>query len=360
MKNLLPLLMLAALFTIVGCSTMNDDDIPQVRLTLDPTEIKEEFTLGRVLFYDQSLSVNNSVSCASCHKQAFAFADNVAFSSGFENRVTTRNSMPLQNLGNSGGIFDDRLALDFNGNVGVFFWDGRESNLSTMVLKPIVNHREMGIQDVDALVERIANLDYYKKGFRNVYNDDQIDIQRVGRSLAAFVGSITSTDTKLDQVSRGERQFTELERLGQQLFVGKYECNSCHQVQSPSGYLFAGTFSNIGLDPVYEDDGLGLTTNREEDKGKFKIPSLRNVELTAPYMHDGRFQTLEEVIDHYSTGLTDNENLDFRLRENFNGDPKFFDITNQERKAIVEFLHTLTDYTMISDPNLSNPFRSIN
>lgn len=127
-------------------------------------------------------------------------------------------------------------------------------------------------------------------------------------------------------------------------------------MQSPTGYLFSGGgFANIGLDPLYEDEGLAGTTGNDVDAGKFKIPSLRNVELTAPYMHDGRFETLEEVIGHYSTGISENENLDFRLKE-LDGSPMVFNVTKAETKALVAFMKTLTDYSMIHNPEYSNPF----
>jgi cytochrome c peroxidase len=146
-----------------------------------------------------------------------------------------------------------------------------------------------------------------------------------------------------------------LEAEGQKLFEEKYDCNSCHQVEDPHGYQSAGTFSNIGLDQVYADNGLGNVTRQASDNGKFRIPSLRNVALTAPYMHDGRFKTLEEVIEHYSENIQNNSNLDFRLRTN--GSPTQFHISEHEAKALVAFLNTLTDYQVITDPKFSDPFK---
>jgi cytochrome c peroxidase len=295
-------------------------------------------TLGRVLFYDRQLSVNNSVSCSSCHKQNLAFADNVAFSTGFENRLTARNSMPIQNLGS---FFGEAL-----------FWDGREQMLTSMVLRPVVNHVEMGITDLDALAAKLSNVPYYRDLFLNAYGSETVTREKIADALANFLTQIRSTNTRLDM-----GQLNALEISGQQLFTSKYDCNSCHQVESPHGYIMAGTFANIGLDPVYTDDGLQRVSNSSTDAGKFKIPSLRNVALTAPYMHDGRFNTLEEVIDHYSTGITAHPNLDPRLRQP-DGAPVAFNISESEKKAIVAFLNSLTDYTMISDPKLSNPFKS--
>jgi cytochrome c peroxidase len=322
-------------------------------------------TLGRVLFYDKNLSINNSVSCATCHKQSLAFADNVKFSKGFENRLTTRNSMPIQNLspGFSISLFnninDGRVALTTNfvanpaftffaGGGGIFlFWDGRESNLEEMVLKPIGNHVEMGIRDMKDLATKLAGIPYYADLFQDAYGSPEVTTEKIGQALAAFLLSITSTQTRFDLAQRGQAQLTALERAGQILFTTTYECNACHQIQDPHGYVFAGTFSNIGLDAQDTDEGRG--------DGNFKIPSLRNVALTAPYMHDGRFKTLEEVIEHYSTGIADNPNLDPRLREGVT--PMRMAIPEHEKEAIIAFLNTLTDHQMIRDERFSNPFK---
>jgi cytochrome c peroxidase len=332
--------------------------------------------LGRVLFYDRQMSINNSISCASCHKQALAFADNVAFSRGFENRLTARNSMPIQNLIGNG--FSDSLDVAIgNKPGGVFFsvqplfWDGRDANLESMVMRPVVNHVEMGITSLEQLEDKIRAVPYYKELFLNAYGSDEITATKIAKALGFFLQSIRSNRTKLDRsnlfidVVDGffghvrKDSLSAFELLGQRLFVEKYDCNSCHQVQDPHGYLHSqvGTFSNIGLDAVYADNGLGEVTGRETDNGKFKIPSLRNVALTAPYMHDGRFETLSDVIDHYSNGLANHPNLDHKLRD-ANGDPMKMNISANEKHAIIAFLNTLTDHQMISDPKFSDPFKS--
>lgn len=304
-------------------------------------------TLGRVLFYDNQLSVNNSVSCSSCHKQAFAFADNVAFSRGFENRITSRNSMPIQNLANFAGGFN-QVSL---------FWDGRERNLQNMVMKPIANHVEMGIGDFDALADKLGAIPYYQDLFDEAFGTSEVTSTRIAQGLSAFVLSINSNQTAFDKAMSGGAQLSALEKQGQKLFLETYDCNACHQVQSPQGYILAGTFANIGLDVVYNDPGVEAVTTVAADAGKFKIPSLRNVSFTAPYMHDGRFKTLEEVIEHYSTGIEDNENLDFRLRDG-NGVPRQFNISASDKKALIAFLQTLNDLSVLADPKFSNPFKS--
>lgn len=317
-------------------------------------------TLGRVLFYDPKLSINNSISCSSCHKQTLAFADNTQFSTGFENKKTSRNSMPIQNLspsgffrmGTGGGFFDS-----LSTNIGTLFWDGRESDLKQMVLQPIANHVEMGVFDFDMIIKKLQALPYYEELFRKAYGESEITKDKIADALSFFLMSIRSVNTKFDRVMRKETSFTATELAGMQLFITTYDCNSCHQVQDPIGYLFAGGFANIGLDNNYADQGLAQTTNRPSDNGKFKIPSLRNVVLTAPYMHDGRFSTLEEVMGHYSEGLSNHPNLDFRLR-NFSNEAKVMNIPDADKKAIITFLNTLTDVTMISDPKFSNPFKA--
>ena len=312
-------------------------------------------TLGRVLFYDKQLSLNNSVACATCHKQASAFADNVAFSRGFENKATARNSMPIQNL--AFGILTGGDTFPGAGAISLF-WDGRQHDVRQMVLEPIANHIEMGVTDFDKLADKLEKTPYYKNLFKDAFGTSDVTSQRIAQGLAAFITSINSNHTALDKsVVGGGSPLTPLQQQGQKLFIEKYDCNSCHQVQSPVGYIMAGTFANIGLDVVYEDSGVAARSGKAQDAGKFKIPSLRNLSFTAPYMHDGRFATLEEVIDHYSTGIKANENLDGRLRD-AKGAPRQFNITVGDRTALIAFLQTLDDKGVLTDPKFSNPFKT--
>ncbi len=338
LKKISILIMPIALFSCAD-STVELEPI-ELELVESENLSSPKATLGKVLFYDKQLSLNNSISCASCHKQNLAFADNVAFSTGFENVLTLRNSMPIQNL-NSGGPL---------------FWDGREQSLSAMVMQPIKDHIEMGFDDIDELSNKLSGLPYYDDLFRDAFWNSEITPGNIAWALTSFVGSITSNNTKLDQLIRTGEGFSALEYQGLELFMTKYDCNSCHQVTSPSGYLSAGVFANVGLEENYRDVGLMNVTKQEQDNGKFKIPSLRNVTLTAPYMHDGRFETLDEVMEHYSVGLANNKNLDTRLRDK-SGNPLNPKITKFEKTALIAFLNTLTDHQMISDPRFSNPFK---
>lgn len=342
---------------VINVSSCHDDGSrltpSSVSLDLPSTPYQYSFgssevaTLGRVLFYDTRLSVNNAVSCATCHKQAIAFSDDDAFSRGFENRVTSRNTLPIQNLG--GGF------MSF-GNPPELFWDGREKFLNSMVLKPIMNHVEMGMNDMNSVVERVKTLPYYNDLFLDAFGSAEIDANKIASALATFTGSIESHQTRFDNYMSNRIMLNGLELQGKNLFFDKYNCNSCHQTQMMNGYQVGGGFINIGLDINYVDNGLGALTKNTADNGKFKIPNLRNVSLTGPYMHDGRFETLSEVLDHYSSGIQNHPNLDARLK-NTQNQALILNIPKQEKEAIIAFLNTLTDYQMITDPKFSNPFK---
>jgi|SRR6185436_547162 len=347
MKTKLVCVVLIISLYVLGFNSCTDESYKvtphPVTLHLAGNGLTNDVTiLGKVLFYDTHLSVNNGISCASCHKQTLAFSDDKAFSSGFQNELTSRNAPPIQNL-------RDNFRL---------FWDGRENLLEEMVLMPILNHVEMGMADEAALVERVRNQSYYHDLFEKAYGSADVTPTGIAEALSQFVKIIQVSNTRVDQ-----NNLSALEKSGQQLFFEKYECNTCHLTQSPfggGGYGGGGTtnnagFVNIGLDAVSADPGLKNVTHKDEDAGKFKIPNLRNVALTAPYMHDGRFSSLEEVIDHYSHGIANHPNLDSRLKDE-DGKPKQLNITSQEKTAIVAFLNAMTDFDMISDKGLSNPF----
>jgi cytochrome c peroxidase len=333
-------------------------------------------TLGRVLFYDRKLSINSTISCASCHKQSAAFGDNQAFSRGFEGGLTSRNSLPLQNIGFASiSFFEKQNGRPFSSFAptgsssssffgGHLFWDGRETILENLALQPVGNHIEMGITDVNALSEKLAGLPYYAPLFNDAFQNTEITSEKIATAIAMFVRSIRTNETRFDKhvalqfsSTRGTSDLNALELEGMMLFTDKYDCNSCHQVTSTFGYVFAGTFANIGLDAVYADNGLQKTTGNADDAGKFRIPSLRNVSYSAPYMHDGRFKTLDDVMEHYSGGMANHPNLDPRLKDN-SGQALSMNISDHEKQAIVAFLHTLNDPSVVSDPKFSNPFKT--
>ncbi len=291
-------------------------------------------TIGRVLFYDKALSINNSIACASCHLQKNAFSDVSSLSTGFEEKLTIRNSMAISNL-------RDEI------NVG-YFWDAREKQIENMVFAPIANHIEMGFERIDLIAEKISNLPYYKPLFVSCYGDDKITTYRMRESLAQFLFSIAGFNSKFDEnLIRGVPQFTYQEYRGKDIFINN-GCNSCHLISNsfPSSYGSSNTkFANIGLEINDLDPGIN---------GEYKIPRLRNISKTAPYMHDGRFKTLEEVLEHYSKNIEDNPRLSSKLREF--GKPRRFEFTEQEKSDLIAFLKTLDDNVVTTDVKFSTPF----
>lgn len=299
-------------------------------------------TLGRVLFYDKRLSLNGAVSCASCHQQAKGFSDSARLSRGFEGGLTARHAMGLTNA-----KFYAR---------GRFFWDERAATLEEQVLQPIQNSVEMGMT-LPALETRLAALPYYAPLFQAAFGDSAVTRGRISRALAQFVRSMVSTRSKYDLAFQGGAPafpavFTAQELQGLQLFAGggvapgrTLRCDACHGTPAQ----IAAEPENNGLDATVTDSGAG--------GGRFKVPSLRNVALRAPFMHDGRFATLEEVIEHYSTGVKDSPGLSPRLRAGGPGGPPLrLNLTEQEKAALKAFLETLTDGALATDPKFANPF----
>ena len=309
------------------------------------TNINQVATLGRVLFYDSHLSINNAISCGSCHKQALGFADNAAFSLGYQGMPTKRNSV---------GITDETQSEGF-------FWDGRENNIANLALRPVTNHVEMGIVDSASMTTKLASLPYYGQLFYSAFGDSQVTIARISASIGVFMQAITSDNTRFDQYNQGNTSvLTAQELQGKFLFDTKYPCGSCHNSGGNGSNAYGGgggvTFLDIGLDVVYSDMGHGTITGQSSDMGTFKVPDLRNVALTAPYMHDGRYATLGDVIDHYSHNINKSANLDPRLKDS-TGNAMQMNITDDEKQAIIAFLGTLTDTHTITDPKFSNPFK---
>jgi cytochrome c peroxidase len=311
-------------------------------------EIKNEVaTLGRVLFYDSKLSINNVIACGSCHLQSKAFSDVSAGSKGFKGVETTRNSMAITNP-----------MLTSN-----LFWDSRSKSLHDMVLKPVQNHIEMGMEDITFLREKLEKTSYYPALFKKAFGNEYVTTEGINMALMQFLASMVSHNSKFDEGAKSNfGNFNALENMGKDLFISeRLSCTKCHNgvnfslgdemsFDNPYGGSSGseGT-ANIGLNLVYKDNGRG--------NGKFKIPSLRNVELSGPYMHDGRFKSLEEVVEHYNNGIQAHPNLDDNLKDK-NGEPRRLNLSNIEKSALIAFLKTLTDKKYTSDPKYSNPFKS--
>ncbi|OYW77426.1 MAG: cytochrome-c peroxidase [Verrucomicrobia bacterium 12-59-8] len=300
--------------------------------------------LGRVLFYDKRLSFNQTIACASCHLQQHGFADSRAFSTGFAGGLTGRNSMGLANA-----RWYQRRS---------FFWDERAATLEDQVLMPIQNAVEMGMT-LPALVTRLGAEPFYTELFNATFGTPEVTSGRISQALAQFVRSIISTQTKYDLGVAATPQFsnfTAQENQGRQIFNAPGGCSACHGTDNfvPGG----GPANNNGLEFPYVDTGIGGITGQQGDMGKFKVGSLRNIELTAPYMHDGRFATLEAVVDFYSTGVVDNPNLSppLRLNPQQGGGVRRPNFTTAEKAALVAFLKTLTDTSLPTATKFSDPF----
>jgi cytochrome c peroxidase len=316
------------------------DNMPSTNVTTDPGA-----TLGRVLFYDKRLSFNQTIACASCHQQAHGFADPRRFSVGFNGGMTSRNAMSLSHA----RWYQRRH----------FFWDERADALENQVLMPIQNSTEMGMT-LDALTNRLAAEPFYTNLFTTAFGTPDVNADRISRALAQFVRSIVSVRSKYDLgVSNGFASFTPQENLGRQIFFGQTHNNAtCAACHGTDNFVPGPALNNNGLEFPYVDLGVGGITGNPADDGKFKVPSLRNVELTAPYMHDGRFATLEEVVDFYNSGVVDNPNLSPPLRNppGLPPGPRRLNLSDQEKAALVAFLKTLTDPNLASDPKYSDPF----
>ncbi|WP_080238485.1 cytochrome-c peroxidase [Spirosoma rigui] len=287
----------------------------------------EGVELGRVLFYDDALSANGTISCAFCHQQGSAFAHtDHALSHGINDKIGTRNNLSLQNL------------AFYN----AFFWDGGVSDLDLVPIAPIENPVEMG-HNMSALLANLRKSTKYPALFQTAYGTDSITTERFLKSLSQFMLTMVSANSRYDKYVRKEAggELLPDELAGQTLF--KQKCATCH-----AGELFTDqTFRNNGLSrALNQDQGRALVTLRPEDRYRFKVPSLRNVDRSPPYMHDGRFLTLEQVLNHYATGVQDVPELDPALRTD--GKPGI-PLTDTEKKQIIAFLRTLTDFDYVSD-----------
>ncbi|MBM3937704.1 MAG: cytochrome-c peroxidase [Sphingomonadales bacterium] len=314
-----------------------DKDMEEAANTFSNASAK----LGRVLFYDKRMSLNNAVSCGSCHHQSLGFSDRMPVSVGFGGKVTRRNSMSINN------------PVSFNN----LFWDSRAQSPMDLSLRPVFDHIEMGMESDEMLEKKLAATDFYGPLFQEAFGSKEITRRRISLAITHFVTSMVTMNSKNDKVNEGLAQFTMMEKMGHDLFFSErascFKCHSGSNFSAPDdpggaygGPTVAGT-ANVGLDKTYADNGKG--------NGKFRIPSLRNIELSAPYMHDGRFGSLESVIDHYSRGIQAHPHLDANLKDE-RGNPKRMNFTAEEKDALIAFLHTLTDVSFISNPKYSDPF----
>ena len=307
--------------------------------------------LGRMLFHEKRLSGDNTQACADCHAQSSNFSDPARFSIGIAGVEGERHSMVLSNLA---------WHVHHDGSHGHgFFWDGRATSLRQQVLQPIEDAVEMDAE-LDQVVEKLSGMAVYPDQFARAFGTPEVTTDRMARSLEQFLLTMVSNRSRYDQWLMGEVELTESELRGYDLFFDEFDpfnpevsgadCAHCH-----SGLDFTShQFVNNGLDSEEDmaDIGYMATTGEDGDKGKFKVPSLRNVMVSAPYMHDGRFSTMDEVLDHYDHGAVSSPSLDPMMQYNVDYG---LGLSAEDRADLIAFLHLLTDGEFLVDPAFSNP-----
>lgn len=331
---------LSILVFLIGCDDykLQDGEMP---LGYNPEEFgqpvydyennpltKKGFELGRALFYDPILSIDNTISCADCHQQAAAFAHpEHDLSHGFDGQFGTRNSP---------AIFNNRWYPEF-------FWDGGGVHIELVPLNAITNPVEMNHDITDCLTRLNEDEDYLKL-FQKAFDIEEISSKYLFYALAQFTGSIISENSKYDQVKRNETAFSESEERGYSLFLT--HCADCHTepLFTNNDYINNGLTINN-----FQDEGRKNITTLERDLGKFRVPSLRNIMLTSPYMHDGRLRTIESVFEHYENGIEQSSTLSPLLQNGIS-------LTENQKTDLTNFLHTLTDETLTNDERFSSPF----
>ena len=286
----------------------------------------ERVALGKKLFYEKAISIDSSISCESCHLQYLAFSDGKEKSIGVENRVGVRNAPSLINL-----AYDE-----------FFFRDGGVTSLETQAMSPILNVNEMA-HGIHEAADRLAQDDSYQQLAQAAYGRE-MSAYVVVRALAAFQRTLISGHSRFDAYFYEDDVsiFSESEKNGKAIFFGKGNCSNCHQGFNLTNF----GFENNGLYEVYEDKGRSRITLLIEDEGKFKVPTLRNVEKTAPYMHDGSLATLEAVVEHYNSGGKNHINQSEFVKP--------LGLTEQEKVDLVNFLRTLTDDEFLNNPKFKN------
>ncbi len=315
--------------------------------------------LGRVLFYDKSISKDGKIACANCHKQELAFGDNTSVSKGVFDRSGERNSIALSSVPSFSGAYEN------TGNS--LFWDNRVKTVQEQSRASLANVKEMDMTMTE-VVDAVNNQPYYSVLFKKAYGEQAATEERVTEAIQSFVHALSSFQSKFDVAAQeafllGQpnnfnfilqdfASFSAQENKGLALYQSN--CASCHTSTLTAPHLQS---ASNGLDENPNDPGVGGITNYFPDLGTFKVPALRNVALTAPYMHDGRFQTLEQVIEHYSTGIKPHINLHADLKVGGGNLPKKFNFSTEEKQALIAFLRTLSDEKMMADVRYSNPFK---
>jgi cytochrome c peroxidase len=315
---------------------------PAMNIPEDNPMTEEGVLLGRMLFYEKRLSGDNTISCGSCHSPEAAFSDPNQFSTGIDGLMGNRNSMALINLGWQTS----------------FFWDGRSHTLEEQILEPVPNPIEMHQSWTKAIGKLKQDVDYRNQFYR-AFGVTDFDSTHVAKAIAQFLRTMISGSSKFDVIYKYENSIpfsgndatiwqsvTNEELAGYDLFksLNGADCFHCHN----GPLMQVQKFSNNGLDAVFSDLGRGAITGNANDNGKFKVPTLRNIELSAPYMHDGRFATLDDVIEHYSTGIHQSSTIDPLIEFASQGGVQ---LDAEQRSLLLAFLKTLTDEDFVTNPD---------
>jgi len=324
---------------------------------------RDKAVLGRVIFYDKKLSKDGTVSCASCHKQSLAFSDDKAFSDGVYDRSTSRNSIALGSVAN----FSAYYGTDLNGSNAIrFFWDNRAETAADQSKGSMTNEREMDMK-MHEIAAMVQSQPYYEPLFKKAFGHNNVTEALVLEAVSNFVNAMGSFQSKFDAEANTKNPsfvgsfgnilysdnfngFTTAENRGKALFNAN--CASCHSGNMGRPVL---QLANNGLEANPTDLGVGGINGIEAQKGSFKVPTLRNIALTAPYMHDGRFASLSEVVDFYNTGIQNHPFLHEDLK--VGGQPKKMNFTATDKTDLIAFLNTLTDDQLLTDKRFSDPFK---
>ena len=315
-----------------------EDNILNPVIPVNNPQTVEGISLGKKLFFDPILSRDNTIACADCHNPKHAFTDPNRFSDGVDGLLGSRNSMPLFNLAWN---YDEK-----------FFWDGSSFSIEHQAFAPVTNPIEMA-NTWPTVEEKLIQHPEYPELFKQAFGASTIDSTLVTRAIAQFERTLISSNSKFDKHLLGETTLTSEELNGFNVFMDETrgDCFHCHG--SDKNPLWTdNAFHNNGLDNTFTDLGLGNITGDPADNGKFKSPSLRNLAFTAPYMHDGRFLTLEDVINHYSEGLKNSPTIDPLMKKVAQGGVR---LTSKDKADLKAFLLTLTDQEFISNPNFISP-----
>jgi len=349
-------------FLVVACNKTKEpaeepvvfDDTPYVMEygALPPPNLPEDnpltkagVQLGRMLFYEKKLSGDNTQACADCHRQEHAFTDTSRFSIGIAEMPGHRQAMSVFNMA---------------WHTNDFFWDGRAELLRDQALMPIQDELEMN-ESLENVVAKLNDIQMYRDQFIRAFGSEEITTEKIALALEQFMLSIVSYNSKYDRYLAGIENLSESEERGRELYFTEYnpffpqysgaDCQHCHGGMNLENDLYQN--NGLDTDANITDIGREAVTDNPYDKAKFKVPSLRNIALTPPYMHDGRFQTLEEVIDHYNEGIQTSETADPTV---IYTQETGLMLTEQDKQDLLNFLHTLTDETLITNPEYASPF----